>query len=87
MYKTVHKAFHLPSIQTLTDYCTPRAHDPNGVLYSVLEATSRAYKEELSLRCQEDQQWLRRGTLAFDSKMIKEKVVFDVHTEDIVGYS
>ena len=87
MYETLSKAFCLPSIQTLTDYCTPGAHDPDGVLYSVLESTSRAYKEEILLKCQEDHQWLRCGILAFDSKKIKEKVVFDVHTGEIVGFS
>ena len=58
MYETLSKAFHLPSMRTLTDYYMPGAYNPDGVLCSLLESTSRAYKEEFLLKCQEDQQWL-----------------------------
>ena len=58
MYEILSKAFHLPSMRTLTDYYMPGAYNPDGVLCSLLESTSRAYKEEFLLKCQEDQQWL-----------------------------
>lgn len=39
------------------------------------------------MKGQEGKEWLRSGTLAFDSKKIKEKVVYDEHTGEVVGFA
>ena len=92
-YKFLEKVFHLPSSEYLSQYGNPAAHDPDGVLYTVLNMSKEAvetYLEEkkktLSSKDYDDIYcWF--GSLAFDSKDIKEKVILDPHTGEIVGFA
>ena len=86
------KAFHLPSNRTISQYTRPGSHDPDGIQWSVLKSEKEVFESDLkeikkvqrsdSKKEYDDPSYidfLRQGSLAFDSKKIKEKVIFDTY--------
>ena len=72
------RLFICHQFQTRNDYCTPGAHDSDGILYNVVETISRAYEEELRVKRQADQLLhliLNRSKRRLSSMSILEKLL------------
>ncbi len=94
-YDFLSKIFNLPSSRTCAKYILPGGHAPDGILYDVLYEQKEEFEGEIAIKKNDAENnrpsdvvsWLRHGTLAFDSKKIKEKVMIDPITGEIVGFS
>jgi hypothetical protein len=90
IYSFVANVYHLPVARTVSDYLSPGAHAPDGILYDVLKMQDEEFEKELKNRdeppSKDFAEWLRCGSLCFDSKKGKEKVLMDQVTGEIVGY-
>ena len=89
-YAFLATTFHLPSARTVSDYLSPGAHAPDGILYDVLKMQREEFEKELKNRedppSENFAEWLHCGSLCFDSKKGKEKVLMDQVTGEIIGY-
>jgi hypothetical protein len=89
-YAFLAKSFHLPSARTVSDYMSPGAHAPDGILYDVLKMQREEFEKELNDRKEphpaDFSEWLHCGSLCFDSKKGKEKVLMDQVTGEIIGF-
>jgi hypothetical protein len=87
---------NLPSSRTCAKYILPGGHAPDGILNNVFYEQKKEFGGEIAINTMNKQEdnlpsdyvsWLWYGTLAFDSKKIKEKVMLDLITGEIVGFS
>jgi hypothetical protein len=94
-YDFLSKIFNLPSSRTYAKYILPGGHAPDGILYDVLYKQKEEFGGEIAIKMNDTEHslpsdivsWLGHGTLAFDSKKIKEKVMIDPISGEIVAFS
>ena len=48
-YAFLATTFHLPSARTVSDYLSPGAHAPDGILYDVLKMQREEFEKELKI--------------------------------------
>lgn len=83
LYALLAKAFGLPSERRLYDYRAPGTNAPDGVQFDILHQHRASFRNYFSNV--EVDAWERHGSLAFDAMTIKEGLLFDFHTLNLVG--
>ena len=76
------KLFNLPSARTLAHYNSIGGNEPDGLLYSVLHTI----QDEYNLKDEKDD-WLKMVSFKFDVCHIADKVKYNPHTNQLVGFS
>ena len=77
------QTFKFPTARTLSNYDSLDFCTENGVMLETIRSLGEKLKVGVKNQAGE---WNRMGTLAFDSMHVKQKVVFDAHTMQIVGF-
>ena len=88
-YDFVAGTFNLPSSRTIAKYDSMDGSSPDGFLFEVARALKNRLKEQMNQAEKEgkkDLEWMRVGSLAFDSMSIKAKVKYDPHSHELVGF-
>ena len=91
MYQFVSKVFNLPSIRTIRHYDSVDGSSPDGIQFNVVRLMRSRLKDGIRIgkengKSDSSIQWMRMGSLPFDSMSIKNKVKFDPHTHELVGF-
>ena len=81
-YEFLQKLFHLPSAHTLSQYDSMGGDEPDGLLYKVLKSIQDEYKLN-----DEMDDWERMVSLKFDACHICDKVKYNPHTNQLIGFS
>ena len=81
-YEFLRKVFNLPSARTLAHYDSIGGNEPDGLLYSVLHTIQHEYNLK-----EETDDWLKMVSLKFDACHIADKVKYNPHTNQLVGFS
>ena len=74
--------FNLSSARTLAHYDSIGGNEPDGVLYTILQSIQHEYK-----LTKETDDWQRMVSLKFDACHICDKVKYNPHTNQLVGFS
>ena len=81
--------FNLPSWRTLSNFDTLDGQAKEGVLHETL----RQMENEINQRIQNvdvinnsHEVWLRSGILKFDEMKVEEKLGFNPHTMELIGF-
>ena len=72
----------MPSARTLAHYDSIGGNEPDGILYSVLHLIQNEYK-----LAEESDDWLKMVSLKFDAVHICDKVKYNPHTNQLVGFA
>ena len=89
-YDFVSSVFNLPSSRTLANYDSVDGSTKDGVLFDVVRLLGNRLKENMTRvqDCSEgEKEWMRMGSLSFDSMSIKAKIKFDPHSNELVGFA
>ena len=81
-YEFLRKVFNFPSARTLAHYNSIGGNEPDGILYSVLHLIQNEYK-----LAEESDDWLKMVSLKFDAVHICDKVKYNPHTNQLVGFA
>ena len=81
-YEFLRKVFNLPSARTLSQYDSIGGNEPDGLLFTVLDTIQNEYKLE-----HEDDDWMKMVSLKFDACHICDKVKYNPHTNQLVGFT
>ena len=73
------KVFNLPSVRTVSEYNSIGGNSPDGVLYNVLE--------KMHINKGLDSDWVNSVSLKWDACHVADKVVYNMHTNEICGFS
>ena len=79
------KTHNLSSPSTVNTYSSPSSNAPDGILYDSLDLARNAFIEKNGNLPETD--WKRHGQLEWDSMATKEKLVFNFHSQRIVGFA
>ena len=91
-YDFLASVFNLPSSRTVSKYDSVDGSSKDGVLYEVVRLLKGRLGDKIRNGKQngmtDDQiEWMRMGSLSFDSMSIKNKVKFDPNTHELVGFA
>ena len=81
-YEFLRKVFNFPSARLLAYYDSIGGNEQDGVLYTVLQSIQHEYKLTIEM-----DEWLRMVSLKFDACHICDKVKYNPHTNQLVGFS
>ena len=81
-YEFLRKVFNLPSARLLSQYDSIGGNEPDGVLYTVLQSIQHEFK-----LTDEKDEWRRMVSLKFDACHICDKVKYNPHTNQLVGFA
>ena len=79
------ETFNLPSPQTVNQYSSPSCNDPDGILYDSLALARDVFETENPDL--DPTHFQRMVQVEWDSMAVKEKVVFNYHSQRIVGFA
>ena len=87
-YSFLSSVFNLPSNSTLNNYDNQDSISEDGILHQTLIDMQHDFKKQhpTPSESQDQDKWLRCGVLKFDEMKIKEKIVFNFHTNEIIGF-
>lgn len=89
-YSFLSNVFTLPSCSTVDRYATLDSNAQDGILYETLDDMKQSLdlllKTEHTNSSQERKDWACKGVLKFDEMKVKEKIVFNQHTNEIIGF-
>ena len=88
-YKFIADVFNLPSDQTFSKYDTLDGQSKEGMLYETLQQMEDEFKQRLkTIYCINPWYgvWLRLGVLNINEMKVKEKLVFNPYTMQLVGF-
>ena len=82
LYGFFAKVFNWPSSRTISEYNSIGGNAPDGVLYDVLDKINgeRSVKDS-------DDDWRSMVSLKFDACHVADKVIYNAHTNSIVGFA
>ena len=82
MYECVQKVFNLPSVGTLSHYNSIYGNEPDDVIYSVLQYLVDEYNLGENI-----DDWKRMVSLKSNAYHISDRVLFNFHTGELVGFT
>ena len=87
-YSFLSSVFNLPSNKTLNNYDTFDSGTEDGLLHETLADMGHDFETQHtnSTIPSDHEKWLRSGVLKFDEMKIKEKIVYNFHTHEIIGF-
>ena len=88
-YKFMANVFNLPSERTLSNYDTLDGNAKEGILHETLRQMEHEFNNRLKdVDCMNPRhgEWMGSGVLKFDEMKVKEKLVFNPHTMELVGF-
>jgi hypothetical protein len=88
-WKSISKAFHMPSQSTLDKHKSIGSNDPDGFYHSIVHGESKHMEkvqadEKLS---SEFKAWVCHGGLSYDSAKCRDKIIYNYHTGELMGYA
>eukprot|EP00978_Attheya_sp_CCMP212_P047092 scaffold421221_cov91-Attheya_sp.AAC.2 len=84
-YEFLRKVFNLPSSRRLNDYMSPGGNAPSGIVFDLLEQQRTLF--EGNNKDLERLDWRRHGSLSWDSCCIRDKLTFNSHSLELVGFA
>ena len=88
-YKFMVNVFNLPSDRILSNYDTLDRQANEGILHQMLRQMESKVEQRFAraeIMNQHNDEWLRSGILKFDERKRKEKLRFNAHTTELVGF-
>ena len=88
-YRFMANVFNLPSDRTLSNYDTLDGQAKEGILHETLRQTENEFEqrsEKEGVLNPLHGEWLRAGILKFDEMKVREKLCFNPHTMELVGF-
>ena len=87
-YNFLADAFTLPSSRTLNNYNTFDTNSEDGIMHETIRDMESDFNAQKSTSSTDlvNAVWRRKGVLKFDEMKIKEKVAFNPHTNEIIGF-
>ena len=61
----------------------------DGILHATCVQMAKEMKDKmdsLGITCPKEREWAMKGILKWDEMIIKEKIVYDIHTHEIIGF-
>ena len=91
-YDFVSSVFNLPSSRLIANYDSVDGSAKDGVQNGVVRILSKRLTEAMDKANENGQsakkiEWMRMGSLSFDSMSIKNKVKYDPHSNELVGFA
>lgn len=84
-YSFLANVFNLPSISTLNKKSAYDTNTEDGLMHETMKSMEEDFKQHF--KDKEIVDWDRMGVLKFDEMKIKEKMVFNTHTNEIIGFT
>lgn len=88
-YDFLSSVYNLPSNCTINQYGTLDSNSEDGIMHETLVDMENDFKKSNPIDLDqsiEHMKWKRSGALKFDEIKIKEKIVFNPHTNEIIGF-
>lgn len=84
-YSFLANVFNLPSISTLNKKSAYDTNTEDGLMHETMKSMEEDFNHHF--KDKEIIDWDRMGILKFDEMKIKEKMVFNPHTNEIIGFT
>ena len=88
-WATLAKTFHLPSQSTLDKHRSVGANETDGFLHEIVSGEKETLKREIAANewDAEFEEWRRHGCLSYDSAKCRDKVIYNFHTGELMGFA
>lgn len=85
-YGFLAEVYNLPKIRTLNEYDTFDTNAQDGILHATVADMENELETYLKTVPEEFREWSQKVILKFDKMKVREKILMNFHTNEIVGF-